>query len=192
MYQGLVELDEFIPWYRRRGITAVFRRHDADSSNSIDAKELQSVMSALGVTQTEEERAAMLKELDTDQSGSVSLEEFLRWFDTYDLHQEFSRYDGDKSGSINRQVIRMPHVIPHTPCALLMTRSPHHLTPSPPHRLTAYLISSSVTLCTAHARREFLKLTQTLGLKLTKKERDVVFSRLDADKMGTITFDEYA
>lgn len=40
-------------------------------------------------------------------------------------------------------------------------------------------------------RREFLQLTTTLGLSLTKRERDRVFASLDTDQSGVISFKEF-
>jgi hypothetical protein len=40
-------------------------------------------------------------------------------------------------------------------------------------------------------RREFMQLTASLGLALTKKERDKVFASLDADGSGVVTFEEF-
>ena len=138
---GLIELDEFLPWWRKRGIGQVFKLYDADSSGSIDAKELEGVMSELGVVMSAAEVADALRQLDADGSGSISFEEYLGWFEVYDLQSEFERYDTDQSGSINR--------------------------------------------------REFLKLTRSLGLTLTRKEAETVFARLDASSDGAIGFDEF-
>ena len=94
---GFVEFDEFLPWWRRRGISRVFERYDADASNSIDAHELANVMVELGITLDEVQVAQALTQLDTDGSGSVSFEEYMRWFELYDLQNEFERYDSDRS-----------------------------------------------------------------------------------------------
>ena len=137
---GEVELDEFMPWWRRYGIRKVFERHDADESGSIDAKELSGIMVELGVQLSDERRDEVLKQLDVDSSGTISFEEYLRWFELHDLQSEFDTYDEDGSGTINK--------------------------------------------------REFVKLTQSLGLNLTRKESDFIFSKLDADGNASITFDE--
>ena len=53
---GAIDLDEFLPWWRRRGILAVFEQHDADESGTIDAKELESVMLSLGISSAQPAR----------------------------------------------------------------------------------------------------------------------------------------
>ena len=138
---GMIEFDEFLPWWRRRCVMLIFKKHDADSSGTIDAKELPYVMEGLGLQLSPAQEAAALKELDTDESGCVSFEEYVKWFEQFDMQLEFEKYDKDSSGSINK--------------------------------------------------REFRKLTLNLGLNLSRKELDHIFTHLDDDNNGTITFEEF-
>ena len=49
------------------------------------------------------------------------------------------------------------------------------------------LLSHRLTFCS-----QFLKLTQSLGLAMTKKECDKIFRNLDRDQNRSITFDEFS
>ena len=100
---GMIEFDEFLPWWRRRCVMLIFKKHDADSSGTIDAKELPYVMEGLGLQLSPAQEAAALKELDTDESGCVSFEEYVKWFEQFDMQLEFEKYDKDSSGSINKR-----------------------------------------------------------------------------------------
>lgn len=102
---GLIELDEFMPWWRRRGVEKVFSRYDADGSGAIDAEELQNVMAELGIDMNAEQRADALRKLDKDGSGTISMEEYLHWHELYDLQSEFNEFDRDSSGSINKREV---------------------------------------------------------------------------------------
>ena len=42
-------------------------------------------------------------DLDRNSDGTVSLEEYMAWFDLYDCRRQFQKYDLDQSGSINRR-----------------------------------------------------------------------------------------
>ena len=168
---GLVDYDEFLPWsvplflprpaklgpadliaqryhvvfrplrWRRQGVTKVFAKYDADASGSVDTGELEAVMKELGLVLSPEEVSKALGQLDSSGDGSVSLDEYLQWFECFDMHQKFNEYDTDNSGKINK--------------------------------------------------REFLQLACSLGLQLTKKERDKVFASLDEDGSGLVTFEEF-
>ena len=100
---GCVEVEEFMPWWRTVGISKVFSLHDADASMSIDANELEGVMRDLGIQMSAAQRAEVMSQLDVDGSGTISFEEYLRWFDLHDIQSEFNKYDDDESGSINKK-----------------------------------------------------------------------------------------
>ena len=105
---GVIDFEEFLPWWRKRGISTVFSRHDTDGSQTIDAKELELVMTELGISTSPELCKDALTRLDTDGSGSISLDEYLKWFELYDLQNEFSSHDGDGSGSISlREFVKL-------------------------------------------------------------------------------------
>ena len=61
-------------------------------------------MIELGIVMDAEQRAETLKKLDTDHSGAISFEEYVVWFELYDLQTEFDQFDRDHSGSINKCV----------------------------------------------------------------------------------------
>lgn len=64
----------------RTRLKAVFEKFDADSSGSLDLKEVSDMIKELGGTLTEEATADALKELDTDANGTVDFDEFVTWW----------------------------------------------------------------------------------------------------------------
>jgi calcium-binding protein CML len=140
---GLVDYDEFLPWWRRRGMEEVFHRYAGVHAGceAVDRTELGFVMRDLGLSLTASELADALTKLDTSGDGYISLTEYVAWFDLFDMQLEFGKFDADGSGTVNK--------------------------------------------------REFLKLTCSLGLTLTRKERDRVFVSLDRDGSGVVTFAEF-
>ena len=100
---GLVDYDEFLPWWRRTAIQQVFHKYDVDGSGSIDSKELGYVMKELGLTLSATELADALKKLDTSGDGYIGLDEYLAWFDMFDMQTEFNKFDKDGSGTVNRR-----------------------------------------------------------------------------------------
>lgn len=58
-------------------IRKAFNMYDTDGSGSIEERELQQVMKALGFPAKTAEVKEMLKELDEDKSGTVEFSEFL-------------------------------------------------------------------------------------------------------------------
>lgn len=72
---GLVDYDEFLPWWRKCGMAQIFNKHDADASGNLDVKELDNVMKDLGIVLTDKETKSALSALDTDGNGVVNLTE---------------------------------------------------------------------------------------------------------------------
>ena len=61
-------------------ITRVFDSLDTDGSGSLDAEELRTALSQLGVPMSPREAHNLMATLDADGSGSISLEEFNTWW----------------------------------------------------------------------------------------------------------------
>ncbi|KAL5659417.1 hypothetical protein ACJX0J_032580, partial [Zea mays] len=61
---------------RRQEIKEAFDLFDTDNSGTIDAKELNVAMRALGFEMTEEQIRQMIADVDKDGSGAIDYEEF--------------------------------------------------------------------------------------------------------------------
>ena len=136
-----VEYEEFLRWWQLHGVRKVFAKFDADCSGKIDVAELRPVLSQLGLELRPEEISTAMELLDKDGDGAIGVDEFVSWFDDFDVEREFRRFDTDHSGSISRHELR--------------------------------------------------ELTASLGMALSRKELGVAFERLDRDKSGLVTFDEF-
>ena len=88
---------------RLRGLRTVFVKHDKDGSGNIDATEFGNVMTELGVTLTPKELADALQSLDKSGDGIISFDEYRAWFDLFDMQLEFSKFDSDGSGLVNKR-----------------------------------------------------------------------------------------
>ncbi|XP_006338890.1 caltractin-like [Solanum tuberosum] len=62
---------------KRQEIREAFELFDTDNSGTIDAKELNVAMRALGFEATEEEINRMIAEVDKDGSGAIDFDEFV-------------------------------------------------------------------------------------------------------------------
>ncbi|KMZ67739.1 Caltractin [Zostera marina] len=98
---------------KRIEIKEAFDLFDTDGSGTIDAKELNIAMRALGFEMNELEIKQMIADVDKDGSGSIDLEEFTYMMtakmgerDTKDeLRKAFQIIDHDKNGKISVQDI---------------------------------------------------------------------------------------
>ena len=74
------------------GVTASFTRFDTDASGTIDARELRSALTALGLATTAEQAQLLLAKYDADHSGQLELPEFA------DLVAELKRFQSSAAG----------------------------------------------------------------------------------------------
>ncbi|KAH0682801.1 hypothetical protein KY289_020553 [Solanum tuberosum] len=94
---------------KRQEIREAFELFDTDNSGTIDAKELNVAMRALGFEATEEEINRMIAEVDKDGSGAIDFDEFVHMmtakFGERDTKEElmkaFHIIDQDKNGKIS-------------------------------------------------------------------------------------------
>ena len=81
-------------------LAIVFSRHDEDKSGHLSEHELKKALEELGVKISENEVRKLLKRVDNDKSGALSLKEFSRLFDLGQLQEVFNSVDVDSSGTI--------------------------------------------------------------------------------------------
>ncbi|KZV42471.1 caltractin [Dorcoceras hygrometricum] len=94
---------------KRQEIKEAFELFDTDGSGTIDAKELNVAMRALGFEMSEEEIKGMIAEVDKDGSGAIDFDEFCHMmtakFGERDTKEElmkaFNIIDQDKNGKIS-------------------------------------------------------------------------------------------
>ena len=92
-----------------------FGLFDRDSDGAISASELGDVMRSLGETPTNAEIEAIIRELDTDGSGTIDFPEFLTLMTKHsvkdqdteaDLVDAFGVFDSDHNGYISATELR--------------------------------------------------------------------------------------
>ncbi|CAL0331803.1 unnamed protein product [Lupinus luteus] len=94
---------------KRQEIKEAFELFDTDGSGTIDAKELNVAMRALGFEMTEEQITQMIADVDKDGSGAIDYEEFEHMLtakigerDTKEeLMKAFHIIDQDRNGKIS-------------------------------------------------------------------------------------------
>ncbi|MCO5553057.1 hypothetical protein L7F22_006578 [Adiantum nelumboides] len=93
---------------QRQEIREAFDLFDTDGSGTIDARELQVAMRALGFEAGEEEVKQMIEDVDKDKNGSIDFDEFLHMMtnkmgerDTRgELRKAYSLFVSEKNGRI--------------------------------------------------------------------------------------------
>ncbi|VVB05173.1 unnamed protein product, partial [Arabis nemorensis] len=99
---------------KRQEIKEAFELFDTDGSGTIDAKELNVAMRALGFEMTEEQINKMIADVDKDGSGAIDFDEFVHMMtakigerDTKEeLTKAFKIIDLDKNGKISADDIK--------------------------------------------------------------------------------------
>ncbi|XP_052206271.1 caltractin-like [Diospyros lotus] len=99
---------------KRQEIKEAFELFDTDGSGTIDAKELNVAMRALGFEMTDEQINQMIADVDKDGSGAIDYDEFEHMMtakigerDTKEeLMKAFNVIDLDKSGKISAADIK--------------------------------------------------------------------------------------
>ena len=71
----------FYRTYTRAEIKAAFRQFDKDKSGFITAREFQEVLNKMGRKSTFEEVNNMIKSIDRDGDGKISIEDFAQLLD---------------------------------------------------------------------------------------------------------------
>ncbi|VFQ92063.1 unnamed protein product [Cuscuta campestris] len=94
---------------KRQEIKEAFELFDTDGSGTIDAKELNVAMRALGFEMTEEQIEQMIADVDKDGSGAIDFDEFEHMLTAKigerdskeELVKAFQIIDHDKNGKIS-------------------------------------------------------------------------------------------
>ncbi|KAK6947059.1 EF-hand domain [Dillenia turbinata] len=94
---------------KRQEIKEAFELFDTDGSGTIDAKELNVAMRALGFEMTEEQINQMIADVDKDGSGAIDFDEFVHMMTAKigerdskeELMKAFHIIDHDKNGKIS-------------------------------------------------------------------------------------------
>lgn len=94
---------------KRQEIKEAFELFDTDGSGTIDAKELNVAMRALGFEMTEEQINNMIADVDKDGSGAIDFDEFVYMMTTKigerdtkeELMKAFHIIDQDNNGKIS-------------------------------------------------------------------------------------------
>lgn len=94
---------------KRQEIKEAFELFDTDGSGTIDAKELNVAMRALGFEMTEEQINQMIADVDKDGSGAIDFDEFVYMMTAkigerdskQELTKAFQIIDQDKNGKIS-------------------------------------------------------------------------------------------
>ncbi|KAI4296652.1 hypothetical protein L6164_036595 [Bauhinia variegata] len=94
---------------KKQEIKEAFELFDTDNSGTIDAKELNVAMRALGFEMTEDQINQMIAAVDKDGSGAIDFEEFVHMMTAKigerdskeELMRAFNIIDQDKNGKIS-------------------------------------------------------------------------------------------
>eukprot|EP00617_Octactis_speculum_P001337 CAMPEP_0185772564 /NCGR_PEP_ID=MMETSP1174-20130828/69643_1 /TAXON_ID=35687 /ORGANISM="Dictyocha speculum, Strain CCMP1381" /LENGTH=375 /DNA_ID=CAMNT_0028458905 /DNA_START=84 /DNA_END=1211 /DNA_ORIENTATION=+ len=76
-----------------RMVVSEFKKLDRDGTDTMDSDELKTLLANLQLDMSDEEVEKVKKEIDDDASGSISLQEFLKWYHSEDNDEEQSGED---------------------------------------------------------------------------------------------------
>ncbi|XP_077989345.1 uncharacterized protein LOC144443678 [Glandiceps talaboti] len=96
------------------GLKRAFGKFDVDGNGKIDSKELGNVLKSLGQNPSESDVEELIKKFDTDESGTVEVEEFVKLMAPMvkfpkceeDVRASFKVFDVDGSGYITADELR--------------------------------------------------------------------------------------
>ena len=104
---GLIDFREFLDWWQHHGMQRVFMRFDKDQSGSIDTEELQALLESLGISLSPSQLQKAQAMLDPDGDGCISWDEYLKWWERFDVQRIFEQYDADGSGAISAHEMQL-------------------------------------------------------------------------------------
>ena len=69
---------DYISDERRKEFQDIFDQYDKDKDGKISGRELANVMFSMGLSPTDDEINAMIKEVDLNNDGKIDLDEFIK------------------------------------------------------------------------------------------------------------------
>jgi len=185
-----------------------FDKYDADHTGSIDIDELRNLLRELtsGELVSEEDVQTAMVELDCSGDQLIDYTEFLPWWRRHGIRRVFLKHDADKSGKISLDELGPMMVelgIKLQPDEVAEALESLDIDGDGTVGLDEYL--KWFTLYDVQndfakfdedgsgsiSRREFFRLTLNHGVMMSRKELDRVFTTLDKDKGGSISFAEF-
>ena len=94
---------------RREEVRQIFNMFDKNGDNTVSVSEVESLLISIGRNPSKEEVKKLVEELDTDKSGTLSFDEFMRYMDKVyvvpeeqvnDIVDAFKIFDLDDNGYI--------------------------------------------------------------------------------------------
>ena len=108
-------------------VAAVFAKHDTDRSGELARAELQGALTELGAAPgSAAQLDALLRRVDVDASGALSLAEFGSLFSFARLRTAFNQFDADGSGEIGEKRERDRHARPCPAASHVHALTPRH------------------------------------------------------------------
>merc|ERR1719473_2689037 len=98
---------DFIQWYRHHGVSFVFNRFDADGNGVLTIEEMPELLRCIGIDVDDGQVRSVLKLLDCDSSGSITLAELQQWWTVFDAQQAFELHDLSHDGAIDHRELRL-------------------------------------------------------------------------------------
>jgi len=84
---------DFIQWYRQHGVAFLFSLFDFDGNGVLTVEELPELLRCIGIDVGDNQVRSVLKLLDCDSSGSITLVELQQWWTVFDAQQAFEVSD---------------------------------------------------------------------------------------------------
>jgi Ca2+-binding EF-hand superfamily protein len=187
------------------GVREKFSKYDADKDGTMTSAELRTLLIDLGAKTTEAEAANIATTVDTDNTGKIEFDEFIKWWRDYALDQAFKNHDAEGKGSIPSNHIEALAADLGIPPDTDFSEMLRDLDPTGSNEITyrelqrwwsAFDIqqvfnkydednSGEISL------EELGDVVKDLGLVISVNDLSMAIDRLDADDSGSLTFEEF-
>jgi len=151
----------------------LFRSCDKDGDGELTVEELGTVMTELGIKHKKQELQAMFSQLDVDNNGAITFDEFIRGLN----FMAKSKRLGDRIG-LNRQ---------NSVATFIQSLEDSQVTQM--RELFSLIDTNNDGYVT---KMELYNVMKQMGLEPTKEDVIELFSELDTDGNGRIEFKEFA